>query len=997
MVHMGESAQTAPLIGRQRHLDLLQRRLRQLHRGRPRIVEVVGGPGAGKSRLLGALTVRAAHEGLPVLTVTPTELPHGAAAELLQALAAHAGAEGGQPASTEPALARLLPAEVNDRHDVRRSSYAVANAVRVMLDRAGGDGLVLVCDDAHRLDPSSIDVLAHLLHHPPATPVLLVLAHRSRQAPVELRDILAGAGAACLTVEPLADADVDRLAGSSLCGPHRRDLPGASGGVPMTALALAAWCDGALCTGRPFTAPVDGPPPPAARALQAELARLGPHAERTLSAAAVAGEPFDPVLVGAVAELDGDAVLAAIDELLAADVVRCADNSGQFRFRDPAVRRVAYAGAPGGWRLGAHARALQTLQQRGAPTHRCAEHLARVALPGDVAAADDLATGARALQGTDPDTAVALYRCALRLLPDEPAAVVRRGELLLATAHCCVTTGRAVAATAALDAWLALPWVDRDPDASARAVELRATVLRASDEHDAADALLREAIEAQPDSRDARPLARLRLALAASPAATPQGADDALLTATGTGVPVLLAHALALSAHARAAAGAVGAAQRVLDEAARLVDQLPDQALGGRLAVVADLGVAELAVERTGESLRHLRRGARLAAAGRHWQLLVPMQVAIGWVHLVRGDHADAARCVAEAATLTATLEAPALTTAVEALRGVLGKADEAGTVVPGWRGGYLPGRLAAALLAAGGDPDAVLAVGGGPELPGLPAYARVGVLDLLARLAAPSDAVDRARRAHEVATQLRLPGQLALAQLTRADTEPDRRQAQQAARSAAAGARECDLRALVAWAAVAEVRAVAAERGPDAMVGGGTSGPAEGARGSADGGRPGEDVAGVDLAAAIEMATRAVREGGGPRLEAELAVVLATLRARPDRVGPTRPVGGVARLADSLEADKLSGLTALTPREHQVAEHVSLGCTNRQIARRLAVSHKTVETHLGRIFNKLGVQSRAEIANLIGRATGPAAYAPDGAETTCPLCGTLGHLASAF
>jgi DNA-binding CsgD family transcriptional regulator len=59
-----------------------------------------------------------------------------------------------------------------------------------------------------------------------------------------------------------------------------------------------------------------------------------------------------------------------------------------------------------------------------------------------------------------------------------------------------------------------------------------------------------------------------------------------------------------------------------------------------------------------------------------------------------------------------------------------------------------------------------------------------------------------------------------------------------------------------------------------------------------------------------------------------------------------------------------------LSHREFEIAELLSAGKTNRQIARQLEVSPKTVETHLGRIFTKLNVSSRAEIANMVGRAT---------------------------
>jgi DNA-binding NarL/FixJ family response regulator len=52
-----------------------------------------------------------------------------------------------------------------------------------------------------------------------------------------------------------------------------------------------------------------------------------------------------------------------------------------------------------------------------------------------------------------------------------------------------------------------------------------------------------------------------------------------------------------------------------------------------------------------------------------------------------------------------------------------------------------------------------------------------------------------------------------------------------------------------------------------------------------------------------------------------------------------------------------------LSGREREVLQWVALGCTNLQIARRLAIAENTVKTHLQNIFAKLKVQSRTEAA----------------------------------
>jgi DNA-binding CsgD family transcriptional regulator len=78
---------------------------------------------------------------------------------------------------------------------------------------------------------------------------------------------------------------------------------------------------------------------------------------------------------------------------------------------------------------------------------------------------------------------------------------------------------------------------------------------------------------------------------------------------------------------------------------------------------------------------------------------------------------------------------------------------------------------------------------------------------------------------------------------------------------------------------------------------------------------------------------------------------------AELDRVGlrPAAPVG-------------VSGITAA---EARVAELVAAGRTNREVAGALFMSPKTVEAHLSRIYRKLGVRSRAELAHKLTRQSG--------------------------
>ncbi|MFQ5737574.1 MAG: response regulator transcription factor [Acidobacteriota bacterium] len=62
------------------------------------------------------------------------------------------------------------------------------------------------------------------------------------------------------------------------------------------------------------------------------------------------------------------------------------------------------------------------------------------------------------------------------------------------------------------------------------------------------------------------------------------------------------------------------------------------------------------------------------------------------------------------------------------------------------------------------------------------------------------------------------------------------------------------------------------------------------------------------------------------------------------------------------MRKEKAAGLDLLTPRELEICTLLAYGHTNAEVARKLAISERTVETHRANLMGKLGARSRAQM-----------------------------------
>jgi ATP/maltotriose-dependent transcriptional regulator MalT len=950
------------LVGRTEELAVVDRLLAGLEADEPAALELVGEPGIGKSRFLAEIAALAERRRMLVLSGSGSEfereLPFSvfvdALDEYLQsldrarldALAVEARSE---LAHVFPSLSALADADAAAGRTDRHRSHRAARALLELLARR--TPLVLLLDDVHWADGASFELLAALLRRPPAAGVLIVTATRPRQLPERFAAALERARRdrvlTAIELTPLTPEEAGELLGTADVGRLYEE----SGGNPFYLEQLARARSAAVSAD---AASLSGVPAAVAAALAEELALLSPAARTVLEGAAVAGDPFEPELAAAAAELDEDAALEAIDELLRFDLVREAEVPRRFRFRHPLIRHAVYESVTGGRRLRAHERCSAALAVRGAAASARAHHVERSARDGDVEAVAVLRQAAAESARLAPASAAHWLAEALRILPDA-APPRERIELLRARAAALTATGRYADSHAVLvEALTFVPDEDHALDAaltrSCAAVESLLGLPQQAAER------LRAALGRVADDRS-RERVRLQLELALNeffrtrPRAMFESADGALDAAGELGDVLLVAAALALRGFALSLLDDAEQAEADRTEAADLIASVSDDELASYLEAAAWLAGSELYFDLYAEADVHASRALRIARERGQGELLLILVETLAGVRRQRGELADAVELLdegIEAARLLGNTHALVWSLSSRAFVGLprgetesaLALAQEAFDLSRDGEATFHAAEAAAVLAAASfeaGRPEAavelLLGHGGGAGLELIVGSPRGYYLELLAlaylALGRQDEAAQAAESARAWATAVQLP--MAAAWASRATA---------AVRLHAGDAEGAGTDALASMAA-ALVAGAPVEAARSRLL----MGRALGAAGKRD-----------EALAALRRAADELESCGALRYRDEAEYELGKLGQRTHR----RTAPG---------ASDESGLEALTGRELQIARLVVDRQTNPQIASSLYLSQKTVETHLRNIFRKVGVTSRVELARVVERA----------------------------
>ncbi len=383
-----------PLVGRRFELETLERLWRIDQDGRPRMALIHGEPGIGKSRLLHSMQelvkrelgrVRicrclpehrgtAFHPLIDLLTrllgTTGTELR----LERLQTIVA-----GGSPRLQHalPLLCDLLGLEHPAPAELLPQPPAAEGATRDLLIEAllelqerldeSDSPLLLVVEDVHWADHSTLELIQRQLSRNSQAPTLLLLTCR----PESLPEALVSQAAETIWLRPLSKTEsaqlIDHLAGRRrLASDARQMIVRLTNGIPlfieeMTRMILSRGTLDRAGQQRLFSPAI---PPTLHDLLLARIDNLGEH-KHTIQLAATVGRTFSLMLLAAVAPFDEAQLRGSLDRLVEEELLHQQQHGStiEYQFRHALVQEAAYQSQLKSVRRDSHRMIAATLQR----------------------------------------------------------------------------------------------------------------------------------------------------------------------------------------------------------------------------------------------------------------------------------------------------------------------------------------------------------------------------------------------------------------------------------------------------------------------------------------------------------------------------------------------------------------------------------------------------------------------------------------------------------
>jgi class 3 adenylate cyclase/predicted ATPase len=407
-----------PLVGREEEIELLLRRWRQAQEGEGRVVLLSGEAGIGKSRITRALQeclgeqpytrllcFCSPHHEASALYPFISQLERAAGFERddgallkLDKLEALLGQSSQAVAHDAALLAALLSIPTGDRYPPllelgpqKRKEDTLAALLAQLHGLAAQQPVLMIFEDAHWIDPTSLELLERTLDRVQRLPVLLIVTARPEFAPP-------WAGRPHVTVHPLSrlgrregSAMIERLAGTQALPREVVDqIIARTDGVPLFIEELTkAILESGVLQGEGERYVLTAPSPSLAipttlhASLMARLDRLAP-VRRVAEVGAVIGRDFSHELIAAVSQWPEGELNDALQQLVASELIyrRGTPPDAIYTFKHALVQDAAYGTLLRGARQQLHARVATVLEERFSEVavtqpeilaHHCAE------------------------------------------------------------------------------------------------------------------------------------------------------------------------------------------------------------------------------------------------------------------------------------------------------------------------------------------------------------------------------------------------------------------------------------------------------------------------------------------------------------------------------------------------------------------------------------------------------------------------------------------------
>jgi class 3 adenylate cyclase len=384
------------LVGREHEFAVASAAWQSAARRRGGLLSITGEPGVGKSRLARELVGLAVREGGEVIELDCMErasntplYPVGVLMRRLAGITARMPENERSSRAREFLLTLFDPARV----DAVLNSLASLFGLPTVLDAAEGDTsesmrartidalvetlvsrarrnpMLVLCEDLHWSDPTTVEVLRKLSAGIAELPVLLVTTTRSGGLLGE--DEAGGHPAATIVaLSALSTDDARSLAFASMAGNNPsaelvEEIVGRSGGVPLFIEELARYAGDLDAGRRPSERPIEGHRVVAANVIdivQPRVDRLG-SLKPVVQAAAVVGRQFQLVQLADLLSIGTGALSDALTRLVEYGLLEGSVDrkSGRLRFRHALIHDAVYESTLKNERKRLHLRLAQQL------------------------------------------------------------------------------------------------------------------------------------------------------------------------------------------------------------------------------------------------------------------------------------------------------------------------------------------------------------------------------------------------------------------------------------------------------------------------------------------------------------------------------------------------------------------------------------------------------------------------------------------------------------